>query len=62
MRDKKDILVEQVRKELIDDVYILPAAGDRKVYIIDDAESLNIASQNTLLKTLLVALMRMIFE
>jgi len=50
--DKKDILVEQIRKELIDNVYIVPAAGDRKVYIINDAESLNIASQNTLLKTL----------
>ena len=52
MEDKKDILVEQVRRELIDDVYVVPAAGDRKVYIIDDAETLNIASQNTLLKTL----------
>ncbi len=50
--DKKDILVEQIRKEVIDDVYIVPAVGDRKVYIIDGAESLNIASQNTLLKTL----------
>ena len=52
IEDKKDILVEQVRRELIDDVYVVPAAGDRKVYIIDDAETLNIASQNTLLKTL----------
>ena len=52
MSDKKDILVEQIRKELIDDVYIVPATGERKVYIINDAESLNIASQNTLLKTL----------
>ena len=52
IEDKKDILVEQIRKELIDDVYVVPAAGDRKVYIINDAESLNIASQNTLLKTL----------
>lgn len=50
--DKKDILVEQVRKEVIDDVYIVPAAGDRKVYIIDEAQDLNIAAQNTLLKTL----------
>lgn len=50
--DKKDILVEQIRKELIDDVYIIPAVGDRKVYIINDAEFLNTASQNTLLKTL----------
>lgn len=52
MSDKKDILVEQIRKELIDDLYIVPATGDRKVYIIDDAELLNIAAQNTLLKTL----------
>ena len=50
--DKKDILVEQIRKELIDDVYIVPAVGDKKVYIIDDAQDLNIAAQNTLLKTL----------
>lgn len=50
--DKKDILVEQIRTELIDDIYIVPVAGERKVYIIDNAESLNIASQNTLLKTL----------
>lgn len=50
--DKKDILVEQIRTELIDDIYIVPAVGERKVYIIDNAESLNIASQNTLLKTL----------
>ena len=52
MEDKKDILVEQIRKEVIDDVYIVPAAGNRKVYIIDEAETLNTASQNTLLKTL----------
>ncbi len=50
--DKKDILVEQIRTELIDDIYIIPAIGDRKVYIINNAESLNVASQNTLLKTL----------
>ncbi len=52
MPDKKEIIVEQIRKDLIDDVYIVPAAGNRKVYIIDDAQDLNIASQNTLLKTL----------
>lgn len=52
LEDKKDILVEQIRKVVIDDIYIVPAVGDRKVYIIDDAQLLNIASQNTLLKTL----------
>lgn len=50
--DKKDILVEQIRKEIIDDIYLSPVAGDKKVYLIDDAELLNITSQNTLLKTL----------
>ncbi len=50
--DKKDILVEQVRKELVDEIYVTPASGDRKVYIIDNAECLNAAAQNTLLKTL----------
>ena len=50
--DKKDILIEQIRKELIDDIYQAPVASNKKVYIIDDAECLNIASQNALLKTL----------
>lgn len=50
--DKKDIIIEQIRKELIDDVYEAPISCDRKVYIIDDAELLNISSQNALLKTL----------
>lgn len=50
--DKKDIIIEQIRKELIDDVYQVPVSGDKKVYIIDDAECLNVASQNALLKTL----------
>ena len=50
--DKKDIVIEQIRKELVDDVFQVPVSGDKKVYIIDDAESLNVASQNALLKTL----------
>ena len=50
--DKKDIVVEQIRIEHIDDIYIVPATGERKVYIIDDAHQLNVAAQNTLLKTL----------
>ena len=50
--DKKDILIEQIRTEIIDDVYISPAASKYKVYVINDADYLNIASQNALLKTL----------
>lgn len=51
-QDKKDIVIEQIRKEVIEDIYVIPATGEYKVYIIDDAESLNVASQNSLLKTL----------
>lgn len=50
--DKKDIVIEQIRKELIQDVYIAPISGKYKVYIIDEAQCLNLASQNSLLKTL----------
>ena len=46
LEDKKDIIVEQVRKEILDDIYIAPISGDHKVYIINDAELLNVAAQN----------------
>lgn len=50
--DKKDILVEQIRNDLINEIYISPISSRRKVYIIDDADLLNTAAQNSLLKTL----------
>ena len=50
--EKKDIVIEQIRKEIVDDVYTFPSASERKVYIIDNAECLNIAAQNAILKTL----------
>jgi len=49
---KKYILVEQIRKDIVEDVYIHPASSDYKVYIINDAEYLNEEAQNSLLKTL----------
>lgn len=49
---KKNILIEQIRRDIVDDVYIAPAAGDYKVYVVDDADFLNEESQNALLKTL----------
>ena len=52
LEDKKDIVIEQIRKEIIDDVYIAPISNEYKVYIINDAECLNTAAQNSLLKTL----------
>ena len=50
--EKKEILVEQVRNKIVNDVYIAPATCSKKVYVINDAENLNLSSQNTLLKTL----------
>lgn len=50
--DKKEIIVEQVRNKIVNDVYVTPATGDYKVYIINDAQLLNVAAQNALLKTL----------
>lgn len=50
--DKKEIIVEQVRNKIVNDVYVAPATGDYKVYIINDSHLLNAAAQNALLKTL----------
>lgn len=50
--DKQNILVEQVRDEVIADVYTAPATSKYKVYIIDEADKMNDSSQNAFLKTL----------
>lgn len=50
--DKKELSVEKIRKEIIEDVYIAPVMSNNKVYIIDDAQYLNSSAQNALLKTL----------
>ena len=33
--DKKEIVVEQIRNKIVNDVYVAPATGSYKVYIID---------------------------
>ncbi len=48
---RTDVLIEQVR-DLIAELGIRPSRGERRVAIIDDAETLNPAGQNALLKTL----------
>ncbi|MDO8963750.1 MAG: AAA family ATPase [Coriobacteriia bacterium] len=45
-------LVEQVRDEIVPDMWLAPAEGRAKVYIIDRAEALGDASANAFLKTL----------
>lgn len=49
--DGKNIKVEQIR-ELIPQVYTTPAESRHRVFILDDADALNDASSNALLKTL----------
>ncbi len=45
-------LVEQVRDELVPDMWLAPADGSAKVYVIQHAEALGDASANAFLKTL----------
>jgi DNA polymerase-3 subunit delta' len=45
-------LVEQVRDELVPDMWLAPADGNAKVYIIERAEALGDSSANAFLKTL----------
>ena len=48
---KPDISVDQIR-EISADAYILPNEADRKVYIITEAEKMNMSAQNAALKLL----------
>lgn len=49
--DKRSILVDQVRA-MRADAYIRPNEADRKVFIIEDAQTMNDSAQNALLKVL----------
>lgn len=49
--DKRNILVDQVRR-LRAEAYIRPNEADRKVFIIEDAQTMNENAQNALLKVL----------
>ena len=46
------ISVDEIRTQVNRDVYMRPYAGTHKVYIIDEAEKMNEAAQNALLKTI----------
>lgn len=48
----KVISVDNIRQQINSDVAIKPYSGERKVYIVDEAEKMNTAAQNALLKTL----------
>ncbi|MBQ3912892.1 MAG: DNA polymerase III subunit delta' [Lachnospiraceae bacterium] len=50
--EKKDITVDDIRLQLVNDIRVLPYSGRYKIYIVDEAEKMNEPAQNALLKTL----------
>ena len=46
------IKVDEIREQLVEDMYIKPYAGNRKFYIVEDAQLMGEAAQNALLKSL----------
>ena len=46
------IRVDEIREQVIEDAAIRPYDGGKKIYIIDEAEKMNTAAQNAILKTL----------
>ncbi len=48
---KKAITVDQIR-EIVADIYVKPSIFDKKIYIIKNADKMNINAQNAILKSL----------
>lgn len=46
------ISVDNIRQQVNGDIDIKPYSGEYKIYIIDEAEKMNVQAQNALLKTL----------
>jgi len=46
------ISVDEIRRQVVGDVLIRPYYGKKKIYIIPDAEKMNVNAQNSLLKTI----------
>ena len=46
------ISVDEIRRQVNNSIAIKPYSSERKVYIIDEAEKMNVQAQNALLKTL----------
>ena len=50
---KADIIrIDEIRSQIIDSMYDRPYNGHHKVYIIEDADKMNVQAQNAILKTL----------
>jgi len=50
--EKSNYSVEELRSQLVGDMSIKPYSSRYKVYIVDEAEKMNPASQNAILKTI----------
>lgn len=51
--EKPDLIrIDDIRKQLVEDIQIRPYRGEYKIYIVEDAEKMNESAQNALLKTL----------
>ena len=46
------ISVDNIRQQINGDIAIKPYSGAHKIYIVDEAEKMNVQAQNALLKTL----------
>lgn len=52
LKNRKTYTIEDVREQLLETVDLKPFQYEKKIYIIEKADTLNIQSQNALLKTL----------
>lgn len=51
-KNESSFSIDDVREQIIGEAYIKPRVAKRKVFVIDSADDLNLASQNALLKVL----------
>jgi len=49
---KKSIGIDDVREQIIENISVLPYSSQKRVYIIENAQTLTVPAQNALLKTL----------
>ena len=49
---KKSLGIDDIREQIVDVAAIKPYSGERRIFIIDNAETMTIPAQNALLKTL----------
>lgn len=46
------ISVDDIREQVVEDVFVRPYSGPYKIYIVNDAEKMTVQAQNALLKTI----------